>query len=134
MFTYDSYLNYRLNTLKSTLLTRVAEDTKNKELEANYVSVAKSLGVYKSLLSSNNPFYNKLSVIYVDLPSGVTINELKIISNSFNLNLSSVNVISISQFIANLAKKPNISTVVLESATLNSSTGTYTVTLRGAFK
>lgn len=134
VFCIDLYLNSQLNSLKDILDLKVIENDKNLELESKYISVADSLNIYKKVENSKTSIHPRIQLIYTDLPADLNLNNLKIVDKSFDISLSSENVLLISQFVASISRNPLISSVVLESATLNSGTDLYNVDLRGSFK
>jgi len=98
------------------------------------LSVVKSLGVYKSVKGTKASIYPKTQLIYTDLPEGITLTKLKITEKTFEISLSGADALLFSQFLASISRNPLVSTTILETASLNSGTDQYIVSIRGSFK
>ena len=134
IFFINLSLNSRIDLLKTQLDTKISKLEEYTSLENSYIRVAKSLDVYKAIVASKTSVYSKTLAVYANVPEGIVINDLNVTEDSFNINLSSGDLLLFSGLLAQYLRNPLISGVVLESATLNSSTQEYLVNLKGSFK
>lgn len=127
-------MNSQLSSLKTELDKKSIASDATTDLEREYLSVAKSLAVYKTVKGTKASIYPKTQLLYTDLPEGVSLDKLKVSATSFDLTLSGGNALLFSQFLASVSRNPLVSTIILDSASLNSGTDNYVVSIKGVFK
>jgi hypothetical protein len=134
LFLINLSLNFQLSSLKAELDKKVIASDATTDLEREYISVVKSLAVYKTVKGTKASIYPKTQLLYTDLPEGVSLDKLKVSATSFDLTLSGGNALLFSQFLSSVSRNPLVSTVILDSASLNSGTDNYVVSVKGVFK
>lgn len=130
------FLNTSLSvsSVKKEEVATIQSISLQKDNLAKYNLLNDRLRSIKDILKGRKNYTNTLNVILDQIPQGVGTSSLNIEKNDVTITINAVSLLPINKFLNNIielsAKKKVIKDMVIQSLSIDSKTGTYSLSIR----